>query len=341
MNNLKSNLFVFIFIILVSACDSWFNYDSEDWKLEPEYLSCQSINFGEELNSQTFYIFNNGEHSKISFDLITDNKWIVPSITSGTINKDEDKSIIVDINRSFLIEGINKGELMVYIDDDLWKIPTMAIGTNKIEISPQYINYGSNDDTAILKIRSLSGSRDIEIISPVEWLSVSDKYFHIEEYNIDLSTTEKSIIITCKRGLLEEGEYASSIEVFSGLGVKLLSIPISVTIPSQNEVTVAIDNYVFSLFKHLYREGNDIVLELKIKNHKYLKKFELLSTDSYAFTDGKKYNVSANSVTIQPNKEGVMKIYIKEVDESIKAFSNITLTFRDLSKTVVFQDVNL
>lgn len=341
MNYFRLLLIIFSIGILTSSCDSWFDFTCERWELEPQYISNESLYFGEESNSQILYISNNGEHSQISFSITVSDKWLVPSTTIGTINKNEDKSININVNRKYLPEGENTGLLSVLIENNLWEIPVTATGANMIEISPQYINFGSNDDVAYVKIRSLSGSRDIEITPSSEWLSVSEKEFRLTEYDSNLSETEKTIGITCKRSLLEEGDYTSSVEVMSGLGAKLFSIPLSVTVPSQDPLTIAIDNYVFTLSKHLYWENNNVVLELKIKNHKYLKTFELMGSDSYALANDTKYSINSSYLSIQPNSEKTMRIEIEDVDKSVNTFKQITLAFRDLSKTVVFQNVEL
>lgn len=328
--------------LFYSSCDTWFDFTSEDWDLEPQYISSESISFGESSNSQTLYISNNGGHSQISFSITPSEKWIVPATTSGTINKGEDMSIIINVNRTYLPEGNHSGNLTIYTDDSKWDVPVSAIGINKIEGYPTYINFGSNDDVLSFKLRSLSGTRDIELIPSSDWISVSEKDFSLSEYDATNKENEKTVSVTCKRSLLTEGEYTTSLEGYSGLGAILFSIPISVTIPSQNGLTIAIDNYIFTLSKHLYWEGENVVMELGIKNHKYLKAFELIGSESYALADNNiKYSIRNTTLNLQPNAEGTMKIYIENVDKSVKSFGDIKLSFRDLSENLQFSNIEL
>jgi len=344
MSNFKSIeiLLVSILGLICTSCNSWFDFKSEEWDLEPQYLSNESISFGEGSEPRTLYIANNGEHSQISFSISSSEKWIVPATTSGTINRGEDISVIVNIDRTYLPEGENSGVLYVSTDDLKWEVSVSAIGINRIEGYPSYVNFGSNDDVISFNIRSMSGTRDIELVPSSDWISVSDNYFTLPEYDINNQESVKSITVTCKRGLLSEGEHSCSLEGISGLGNKIFSIPISVIIPSQSALTVAIDNYVFSLAKHLYWKTDDVIMELTIKNHKYLKTFELIGANSYALADdGNKYSICNESLSLQPNAEGTMKVTILNVDKGVKNFNNITIFIRDLSDVIKFNNVEL
>ena len=266
----------------------------------------------------------------------------MPATTSGIINKGEDKSIIININRTYLPEGSHSGILNISTDDAKWEVSVSAIGINKIEGYPSYVNFGSNDDILSFNIRSMSGTRNIELVPSSDWISVSEKNFTLPEYDVNNQESNKSITITCKRSLLTEGEHSCSLEGFSGLGATLFSIPISVTIPSQSTTTVAIDNYVFSLAKHLYWEVDNVILELTIKNHKYLKTFELIGSNSFALADdGNKYSIRDASISIQPNDEATMKVTILNVDKGTKKFNNITICIRDLTDVIKFNNVEL
>lgn len=344
MRNIKSIeiLLVIILGLICTSCNSWFDFESKDWELEPQYLSSESISFGEGSEPRTIYIANNGEHSQISFSISSSEKWIVPATTFGTINKGEDKSVIVNINRTYLPEGNHTGVLSISTDDAQWEVSVSAIGINNIEGYPSHINFGSNDDIIAFNIRSMSGTRDVELVPSSDWISVSEKEFTLPEYDVNNQESDKSISVTCKRSLLAEGEHSCILKGMSGLGAELFSIPVSVTIPLQNALTVAIDNCVFSLTKHLYWDADNVILELTIKNHKYLRTFELIGANSFALADdNNKYSINNSSISIQPNAEDTMKVKIVNVDKNVRMFNNITLFIRDLSETIQFNNVEL
>ena len=344
MRNVKSIEILLISIIgfFCMSCDSWFDYYSKDWELEPQYLSDTNISFGEESKPQILYITNNGVHSQISFSISSSEKWIQPAVTSGTINKGEDKSIIININRTYLPEGSHSGILNVSTDDIKWEVPVSATGINEIEGYPSYINFGSNDDEFSFKIRSLSGSRNMLLSPSSEWLYVSQEELSLMEYCDSIQESAKEVTLFCKRSMLLDGVYTSVLEGKTELGAKIFSIPVSVTIPVQDALTEAIDNFVFSVSKHLYWENDDVILQLRIKNHKYLKCFELIGKESYAIDDrGRYYGIENNSLVISPDEEGVMNIKILSVDKAVICFSKIILSFRDLSRKVEFSNIEL
>lgn len=339
---IKINFIIFIVSIL-SGCNSWFDYTSAKWDFEPVYVSDETLSFGESTEPQILYISNNGGHSEISFSVSATKPWIVPSITSGLIGKGEDRGVRIGINRTLLPEGEQSGSLSVTIDGSVWEVQVTAVGYNDIIINPSYINLGSTDDAASFSLQSKSGRRFVELSPSVSWLSLSSYDVELEEYDINQHTGEKAISIKCNRSDLTEGEHSAEIVIATERGEHVFSLPISVTISPQDPLSVAIDNYVFTLSKHLYRNGDDVVLELSIKNHKYLKTFELVDSSSRAVADDNKtYQVfSYTSSIISPNEVGTMKIYIRNVSRDVKSFNRITLLMKDLSKPIVYTDVEL
>ena len=334
-------LLLSIFSLFVDCC--WYDFTSDIWTLDPIYISVNSMEFGEDLAPQMLYINNSGEHSRISFTITASDHWIIPSITEGVVEKNEDQGIEVRINRALLPEGENIGSLSVIIDNNTNEVRTVkvsAIGVNNIVVSPSYINFGSTGDISSISVKSLSGFRDIILNAPNEWIKLSESEFTLSEFDASNNQGEKEITVTCLRSMLSVGEHNTSISAVSGLGEMLFSLPVSVTIPSQDPLTVAIDNYVFTLNKHLYPEGDDVVLELKIKNYKYLKSFELLKDSSLAMADnGNKYSMEASSIQLAPNATGIMNVHIKDVDKSVKSFSRIELAIKDLSELIVFLNI--
>ena len=165
---------------------------------------------------------------------------------------------------------------------------------------------------------------------------------NLVEYDSESGEGEKTVTVQCKRSMLKEGDYSSAIYITDYKQNRILSIPVTVTVPSQDPLSVALDNFVFTVAKHLYWENGNVIIELSIKNYKYLKVFQLDSATSYAIGDnGNNYSVSGVSTSIEANGTGVMKVTIHSVDESTTSFSEICLAIRDLSSPIVYSNVPL
>jgi len=324
----------------LSGC--WFNFMSEDWEQEPQYVSPSSLSFSGSTDYQTLYISNVGGHSQISFTVTVDVNWLSPSVTEGIIEQGKEASVRIGIVSKFLPEGENSGTITVNVDGDVWKVSVTAAGENNIVVNPTRIDFGSTDDSALLNLRSLTGTRNIVLDSSDDWLTVSESDIKLTEYDPESGDGETSVTVNCKRGLLKAGDYSSSIIISNTKGDKLVTIPVTTTVASQNPLTVAIDNFVFTLSKHLYFENDNAILELTIKNYKYFRVFQLDGDSSYAIgSNGTEYSVGATSESIRANETGVMNVTIKNVDRSVSSFSEIHLVIKDLSAPVVFNNVEL
>lgn len=338
---MKKIALLIIYSIFISSCNTWFDYNRDLWNKD---ISCielkySEIDFGNKDNIIEHLRYT-GDYKSSQYTISTDVSWITIDNTEGIINSGEDIPININLCRSLLMEGINEGHIIYHLEDTYKKVKVYANGVAEIIIEPDNIDFGSSDITHKLNIKSLSGQRNIFISSNTEWLKLSSNKLILEEYDENNISTSYLISANANRSLLPVGESHGVINIKSEKGLFTKDIPVYIFSPEQDPLSMTIDNIVFTLKKHPYRTENGVTLELEIRNHKYLRTFELNgSLSSAKDSNGKKYVMNNASINIEPHQTGVMVINIKDVPPTISFFNKVELVFEDINTLIIFENL--
>lgn len=339
-------IYIFLGIVfIVSSC--WFNPNNDIWQYEPEYLTVNRIDFGNDVDSIDIHLFNDREHyqklKSVKYSVQRDQPWIdFSTVTNGFLNKDEDAVLTVTVNRSELNEGVNNAKIIATIDNHDYYIDVNATGVANLVLSANNIDFGTSSIKKTFTAYSTIGnSRYFTISTSDTWITVEPIRFMLTENKTGENENKQTIVINCYKASLEEGKHNGIITITSDGGTYKKDITITTVVPQQAPNTYTVDDFTFSINKAPYRSSTNVNIELKIKNNSTIyRMLEFNYLDSKATDDnGKRYSVSKyGDIYIMPDEEKITDVTLLNVPDTVHNMKRIELDF-GLTSKIIFENI--
>lgn len=342
MKNLKSYLSAIILCFAANACsDGWFDANSEWWRVPnlPIQLNYWNIDFENTEDDLIEHFKYVGDYSSVDYSIYTSAEWISIPKESGQIKKGEDISFHILLNPSMLKEGLNLDTIIYSIEKLVYKVPVSAVGKNQIESGKKSIDFGNSSVRDSISFKSLTGSRVLHLRNIPEWITPSATDIILPEYN-DNKINEKWVYFTCQRKDLPIGVTNGTIDVVSDCGMFSSTIAARVEMIEQNESQKLVGNYIFRI-ERVYRENDDVVVQLYFKNDKYPQSQSLDTKLSYAKDEtGKRFTVKGNGFSLKSNESTTTYLRVADVPDSICLFSELSIKFNNVPSSVIFENIS-
>jgi hypothetical protein len=206
-----------------------------DFQLTPSSpllsVSQTTLDFGADATTLTFNIYNTG-NAPLTWQVSEDVAWLNCSPTSGSINKEEQVSVIVNVDRTGLDRGnyaqtlaisSNGGSAVIRIN--------MTVRGFTMSVSPEALDFGSSI-TALNLALTNTGSGNITYS-----LSTSNDWIRLNKTSGTFSSTD-NVTVSVDRTNRAEGDYNG--EVIIAVGDYTISVPVRMNIPVKEKPTAAL-----------------------------------------------------------------------------------------------------
>lgn len=337
---MKIHLVIISALIIISGCNTIFDPCQEIWK-DPVVLEATEYDFGDSISDKRLYITYVGEYDTRKIECKTTQDWLSTEMAGDSfVRKGIKYPIDLKVDRSKLDEGVNEGEVEILIERIRRFIKVKVNGTVNIVISPEKIfDLKTSDSQFDFNLYSLSGSRTVNISSPDSWVSVQPtKHYLLESDGVE---NQKTVSVNCHRSMLSPGKHQGKVFVQTEGGFQDV-VEISLYVLKPDDQSVVCDDWIFSLAKSPYRDGNTkITLEVNVENATGFNK-AIMFTGPKSFAvdaDGNRYTSSdVDKLSIDKDECEVFTISFNKVPDSVNSFEMVCLDF-GLSELVVFKNL--
>lgn len=345
---MRNKLIISIVVLILLCCckDGWLDVNSDWWKAPelPVSYKYRSINFDIEESDLIEHFKYKGEFSTANLTIAKDDgmDWLTITKENAILTNGVDESFHILLNTEFLKEGPNAGKIIYKIKEEegkQWVVPVSANGNIDISFDKKQIDFGKVNVQSTLTLKSITGKRVINFTEYPDWIKLSKDVVALNQYNDDENNAE-TIIVTCDRNKLQYGNTTGELVVKSEGGLLNKTINLSVDMIEYNDSVRNVGEYGFKIEK-IYKNEDNVILTLRIYNGRFLKTFYLDTSASYAESGGIKYKMDEAKIKIEKKQSGNMNITIKSVPEEVKSFSVISISIKEFSESIVFENVEL